>query len=149
MDTTTTTNNVQKFSATMDVVVEKIDNLTKELDRLSKKCVTLGFTPLTIDISNEYHNEIVDVTTAYGDGDFETVAKCVEKVKVTISGEIPVIDGWQVALKVTRDESSVWPRIVQYIKDIDIDLTPYSKQNNETFMCEHCNTNRKRKGIVS
>jgi hypothetical protein len=127
-------------SSTHIVPVDCISDLQKKIDKLNRKAVKIGTTPITLTLgdkiilSETYDHEWV-VRTA--DDKRRFGPRTVECQEVTVAGEAPKYDGWMfiATLEPVGDKNLI--RAIEGIEGL-------SAYRETVGICEHCNKTRRR-----
>jgi len=120
------------------ILKENIGWFETKIERLNKKAKKLGCPPIVVVFNGE---EFAPATMYYDNARF---GEMVTLVNVSVSGESPKINGWELAAVVvpvnTEDGNK---NIILTVPDF---IIPERFRANDTF-CEHCNSQRRRNNV--
>ena len=120
-----------------EVLGYQLPALRKQIERMNRKAVKLGMALLTLLVGERIVRTIQHVNAA---GNVLKSER--EYVKVTVTGERPVLSGWILAAV-----KNVMPNGEMLLSE-DPGVTLPERFKSPAWNCEHCNMNRQRKELV-
>lgn len=114
----------------------------KGIEKLNKRAVKLGVAPIVLVISAPFMKECKHYASPeardINEHDYTFLA---EVVDLTITGEAPMLAGWQFVGKIERLEGTN----INLLMCAPGQTMPESYRNSDHQLCQHCNTRRLRK----
>jgi len=120
-----------------EVLSYKLPVLRKQIETMNRKAVKLGMALLTLFVGER-------IVRSFKRTDAMGLEKTVEReyVKVTVTGERPVLSGWILAAV-----KNVMPNGEMLLSEVP-GVTLPDRFKSPAWNCEHCNMNRRRKELV-
>jgi len=118
----------------------KVDKLTAKIDKLNRKAVKLGCEPIDLKIDNEH---ILEYWDTLDNG--KEVKKVKVLVDVTLTYNIPIVDGWKLVCNFDAAPKEDTGELVIFTSKVPDEELPEAFLNKNEIHCDHCGHNRFRK----